>query len=118
MYFWGKNYPGTDSVSFPYYNDGVRKSYPDFIFKDKNGNVHLFEVKSLNKSSNSSIDTEEYENKINALKIAYKATSAILPSYNFYLPIKNEKNWQIYRYKEGQESNLSLEEFKNTIKKL
>ena len=78
----------------------------------------MFEVKSLNKSSNSSIDTEEYENKINALKIAYKATSAILPSYNFYLPIKNEKNWQIYRYKEGQESNLSLEEFKNTIKKL
>ena len=118
VYFWGKNYPGTDSVSFPYYNDGVRKSYPDFIFKDKNGNVHLFEVKSLNKSSNSSIDTEEYENKVNALKIAYKATSAILPSYNFYIPIKNEKNWQIYRYKEGQESILSLEEFKNTIKKL
>lgn len=118
VYFWGKNYPGSDSISFPYYNDGVRKSYPDFIFKDKNGNVHLFEVKSLNKSSNSAIDTKEYENKIKALKDAYKATSAILPSYNFYIPIKEESNWQVYKYKEGQESTLSLEEFKKTIRKI
>ena len=44
-----------------YYLDGIHSSYPDFVMKDKNGKIHIFEVKSVNKSSSQNINEEEYE---------------------------------------------------------
>lgn len=118
VYLWGKNYPFATSIKFPYYNNGIRDSYPDFIFKDKKGELHFFEVKGLDKSSSINIDTSEYEEKVSSLKKAYQATSKKLKGYNFYIPIRENGEWTIFKYTNGKESILSLTEFKESFKNI
>lgn len=111
-YLWGKNYPYNSEIKYEYYSSGIHKSYPDFIMKDKHGKIHIFEVKSLNGNGGSGFDPVEYEAKINELKECYKAASAKLKNHFFYIPIKDGDNWQIFRYKDGQEAIMSKPQFK------
>lgn len=50
-FLWGKNYPFNSEIKFEYYLNGIHSSYPDFIMKDRSCRIHIFEVKSVNKSS-------------------------------------------------------------------
>lgn len=111
-YLWGKNYPYNSEIKYEYYSAGIHKSYPDFIMKDKHGKIHIFEVKSLNGNGGSGFDPVEYEAKINELKECYKAASVKLKNHFFYIPIKDGDNWQIFRYKDGQEAIMSKPQFK------
>ena len=118
VYLWGKNFPKNSEIKYEYYADGIHSSYPDFVMKDTNGNIHLFEVKSLDKSNNQNIDEQEYENKVRSLKECYKACSRILSNHYFYLPIRSNGNWEITRYINGVEKQLTLQMFKDSFKKL
>lgn len=111
-YLWGKNFPYNSEIKYEYYNNGIHKSFPDFIMKDKRGRIHIFEVKSLNGNGTTIFDAEEYEAKIQDLKECYKAASYKLKNHLFYIPIKDGENWQIYRYKDGQEMILTKQQFK------
>lgn len=112
---WGKNFPFNSGIKYEYYMNGIHSSYPDFVMKDKSGGIHIFEVKSLNKSSNLNIMTEEYEDKVRALKECYKYCSK-LTGYSFYLPILKDDDWTIFRYVQGNEESLSEDEFLDWIK--
>ena len=114
-YLWGKNYPFNSEIKYEYYSNGVHFSYPDFIMKDKKGIIHIFEVKSVNKSASIKIDEKEYIQKINALKKCYKECSK-KTGHIFYLPIMNKTDWQITRFKDGEEKNMSKKEFIDSIK--
>lgn len=114
IYLWGKNYIPNSNIKFEYYLDGVHSSYPDFIMKDKKGQIHIFEVKSLNSSNNFNIDREEYEIKIKELKKSYKFASKLTKQI-FYLPIIKQDKWTIIRYKNGEESQLKINEFKSEL---
>lgn len=116
-YLWGKNFPANSEIRYQYYANGVHSSYPDFVMKDKLGIIHLFEVKSLDKASNQNVDPETYEAKVRALKDCYKACSKILTNHYFYLPIKDGDDWTIWRYVNGEESQLNLDLFKQSFKK-
>ena len=105
-FIWGKNFPYGSEIRFEYYLDGPHYSYPDFVFKDTKGRIHLFEVKSLNKKSNSGIDSAEYKTKMNALKECYKHCS-LLTGQLFYLPILKDSKWEIYRFRNGVEDLIS-----------
>lgn len=113
-YLWGKNFPYNSEIRYEYYMDGKHASYPDFVMIDANGQVHIFEVKSLNESNGTSIDPEEYKKKIEALRECYRYCSK-LTGYYFYIPILQEEDWQIYRYTDGKESLISQEDFENSI---
>lgn len=113
-YLWGKNFLFNSEIRFQYYNNGIHSSYPDFIMKDKKDRIHIFEVKSVNKSSNMNFDSEEYNDKITALKECYKHCSKLLP-YNFYLPIYKNDVWQITCFSDGEENTLSKKQFKAQI---
>lgn len=113
-YLWGKNFLFNSEIRFQYYNNGIHSSYPDFIMKDKKDRIHIFEVKSVNKSSNMNFDSEEYNDKITALKECYKHCSKLLP-YNFYLPIYKNDVWQITCFSDGEETTLSKKQFKAQI---
>lgn len=113
---WGKNYPFNSGIRYEYYMNGIHSSYPDFIMKDKSGGIHIFEVKSVNKSSALNIDTDEYEDKVRALKECYKYCSK-LTGYNFYLPILKDDNWDIIRFVQGNEDTISEDEFVEWIEK-
>ena len=113
---WGKNYPFNSGIRYEYYMNGIHSSYPDFIMKDRSGGIHIFEVKSVNKSSALNIDTEEYEDKVRALKECYKYCSK-LTGYNFYLPILKDDNWDIIRFVQGNEDTISEDEFVEWIEK-
>lgn len=69
-YLWGKNYIPNSEIKFEYCSGGVHCSYPDFVMKDCYDRIHIFEVKSLNKSNavSNSFDGGEYEEKIEELK--------------------------------------------------
>jgi len=108
---FGKNFTQNSNISFEYYNLGVHKSYPDFIVKDKNGTIHIFEVKSINKSGNSFINEDEYNNKVNQIKKCYQFASK-KTNQVFYLPILDEENWKIIQYKNGEEKTLTKESLK------
>lgn len=84
--------------------------------KDKNGRIHIFEVKSVNVSSDSKIDREEYENKIRSLTECYKACSKKLENHLFYLPIMNGNDWDIRRFENGEERTLTKIMFKDSLK--
>lgn len=114
-YLWGKNFPYNSEIRYEYYLDGKHSSYPDFIMKDAKDRIHIFEVKSLNESSTSNVDPEEYEKKIEALKECYRYSSK-LTGYYFYIPILDDEDWQIYRYFEGKEDIISEKEFKKSIR--
>ena len=105
---WGKNFPLNSEIRFEYYLDGIHASYPDFILKDDKGRIHLFEVKSLNKSAGSVIDTAEYEAKVRALKACYRQCSK-LTGYVFYLPILKGNEWQVSVFDDGEEATLTTD---------
>ncbi len=102
-YLWGKNYPYESEIHYEYYSDGIHKSYPDFVMKDKRGNIHIFEVKSLLGTTRSNFDIEEYKDKIEKLKECYLHCSRLLPNHYFYIPEKKEGGWTIFNYHNGIE---------------
>lgn len=114
-FLWGKNFPFNSEIKFEYYLNGVHSSYPDFVMKDKNGQIHIFEVKSINKSGSINIDEEEYTQKVNALKACYKVCSK-KTGHIFYLPLMVGADWQITRFKGGEEENLSKRQFIDSVK--
>lgn len=119
-FIWGKNFLPNSEIRFEYYSDGIHSSYPDFILKDKYEKIHIFEVKSVNKSSSQNIDEEKYNEKIKLLEECYKQ-AAILTGYNFYLPIQNGSTWDIIKIeKNGEESrvtrNLSIDTVLDSLK--
>lgn len=115
IYLWGKNYIPNSKIKFEYYmNSGIHSSYPDFILVDKKNNIHLFEIKSFNPSNSIRIDKEEYENKIRSLKKTYKVASSKTKQY-FYICILEGNNWNITRFKNGEENNYNIEQFKSLI---
>ena len=107
---WGKNYQPNSPIKFEYYMGATLNSYPDFIMKDKFDRIHIFEVKSMNKSSSMSIDEKQYQEKIIELKKCYKQASKITEQL-FYLPVIINDNWQIIQYVNGEEQTLSKEQF-------
>lgn len=111
-YLWGKNYPHNSDIKYEYYLDGIHSSFPDFIMKDKLGRIHIFEVKSVNKSRENSFDEVEYERKVNELKKCYCASSALLPNHIFYLPILKNDEWDIFMYEDGKGTMISLDGMK------
>ncbi len=114
-YLWGKNYLTNSEIKYEYYLNGRHFSYPDFIMKDSYDNIHIFEVKSLNKSgAHSNVDDEEYKNKVIELKKCYKKASELTGNI-FYLPLLDGKRWYITRYKNGYEDNLSEEQFRDKL---
>lgn len=113
-FLWGKNFPYNSEIKFEYYLDGVHSSYPDFIMKDKQGRVHIFEVKSVNKSATHHINEEEYIAKVNALKKCYQAASK-KTGHLFYLPVLEGSKWQITRFANGTESVISKAQFKHEM---
>lgn len=115
-YLWGKNFITNSNIKFEYYFDGIYASYPDFIMIDNYGRVHIFEVKSVNVSNQLNIDSEKYKEKIEELKKSYKKASE-LTGYNFYLPILKDDIWYITYYEEGIESNITKEQFIDSLMK-
>lgn len=113
-YYWGKNFLQSSEIKYEYYLDGKHFSYPDFIMKDSFGNIHIFEVKSINNSKDKLIDNKEYDRKINELKECYKKASELTGNI-FYLPILDKVTWQIVRYKNGEKEELSETTFKDRL---
>ena len=113
-FYWGKNFPFNSEIKFEYYLNGSHFSYPDFVMKDKKGRIHIFEVKSVNQSSTSKIDKDEYEKKIEALKACYKECSK-KTDHIFYIPIKKGPDWQISKYEKGNEETISRDGFKESL---
>lgn len=113
---WGKNYPRESEIKYEYFLHGIHFSYPDFVMKDNNGKIHLFEVKSVNVSNKALFDSYDYKEKIEALKLCYKYCSE-KTGHLFYLPIKKENDWQIFKYDDGQESTLNKEMFIQSFEK-
>lgn len=115
-FLWGKNFPFNSEIKFEYYLDGVHTSYPDFLMKDKSGQIHIFEVKSLNKSNTSKIDEEEYIEKINALRRCYKEASK-KTGHIFYIPILENSTWRIFRFINGNEDSIKKDVFIQSLHK-
>lgn len=108
---WGKNYPRTD-IRFAYYSAGIHYSEPDFIFKDKAGRIHIFEVKSINEGGRFSADeSQAYEEKINKLKEAYKQASK-LTGHIFYIPIQRGAEFEIWRCEQGKEEWITKDDLR------
>ena len=116
IYLWGKNFPLNSEIKYEYYTNGIHSSYPDFILKDKSGHIHIFEVKSVNKSATSNVDTKEYEAKVKELQKCYEACSRKLPEYRFYLPVMKGEEWRIHRYLNGEYKELTFEDLKESLK--
>lgn len=114
-YLWGKNYPHNSDIKYEYYLDGRHSSYPDFIMKDKQGRIHVFEVKSVNKSGTIPVDEAEYERKVNELKACYRRSSELLPDHVFYLPIQKGDDWDIFKFEQGKPSMTSLDGIRKDI---
>lgn len=111
-----KNYFDNSKICFEYYNDGIKKSYPDFILKDRLNRLHFFESKSLNASANQNISNRnEYEDKIQALRKGYKEASSVVP-YHFYIPIKEGDDWNIFHSFNGQEESINCDKLKGILK--
>ena len=109
-YLWGKNFLPFSNIRYEYYDNGIHSSYPDFILKDKKGDIHIFEVKSVNFSASLFIDEDEYDQKVLSLRECYKHCSHLLP-YFFYLPVLRNDVWQITRFYNGNETTISKDEF-------
>lgn len=114
-HLWGKNFPASSEIKYQYYLHGLHDSYPDFVMKDQLGHIHVFEVKSVNKSREQMVDTEEYDQKVAALKDFYRHCSAKLKDHLFYLPILDKDDWQVFRYKDGEETPMSERMFKESL---
>ena len=114
-YLWGKNFPLNSEIKFEYFSDGIHTSYPDFVMKDKKCRIHIFEVKSVNKSSAMNINADEYEAKVRSIKECYKACS-LKTKHIFYLPILDGSNWKITKYEKGIETTITKQDFINSLK--
>ena len=115
IYLWGKNYIPNSDIKYEYYLNGIHSSYPDFIMKDRKGNIHIFEVKSVNISKEHIIDTDEYNKKIEELKKSYKQASK-LTQHIFYLPLLKDNDWRITRYQGGVEDMINEKMFEESLK--
>lgn len=117
VYLWGKNYVPNSPIKFEYYLGALHSSYPDFVMKDSFDRVHIFEVKSVNISSNmvGGFDNNIYKTKLEELKKAYKQASKLTQQI-FYLPILRDDNWRIFQYVAGNEKTLTKDEFVNFCK--
>ncbi len=115
-YLWGKNFLQNSEIKFEYYLNGRHFSYPDFIMKDSYDNIHIFEVKSVNKSKEfvGINENNSYDEKVLELMKCYKVASK-LTGYIFYLPMLKGKEWIIRRYKKGNEDILSLNSFMDCL---
>lgn len=109
-YLWGKNYLAGSAIRFEYYQAGIHASYPDFVMRDRQGRIHLFEVKSVNVAQGALFDTEEYKEKVRTLKECYRHCSR-LTGQLFYLPVLRGDEWQITRLADGEEALLTKEAF-------
>lgn len=115
-HLWGKNFLFNSEICYEYYLNGLHSSYPDFIMKDKKGDLHLFEVKSVNDSNSIRINQEEYMYKITALKECYRQCSKLL-DYYFYLPVLKEDCWHITRFYKGKEDTITDDMFRCELNK-
>ncbi len=114
-FLWGKNFPLNSEIKFEYFADGIHTSYPDFVMKDKKGRIHIFEVKSANRSSAVNIDQTEYEAKVRALKACYKSCSE-KTEHLFYLPILDGTVWKITKFEGGKETTIDRQTFVESLK--
>lgn len=115
IYLWGKNFVGNSEIRYEYYLNGRHFSYPDFIMKDHLDRMHVFEVKSANKSKLKNIDELEYNEKVIAIRECYCAASKIV-NHHFWIPVLVDKNWTLFHYYEGKEEIVSRERFIQIIK--
>lgn len=115
IFLWGKNFIANSNIKFEYYINKSHISYPDFVMKDKNGRIHIFEVKSANNSSSLNIDNEEYTNKVFELEKCYKHVSKITEQI-FYIPVQKEDTWEIRQFINGNKNILSKSQFENFVK--
>lgn len=114
VFLWGKNYVPQSNIKFEYYLGVLHSSYPDFVMKDKFGRIHIFEVKSVNQSASFGFDNNLYIAKVEELKKCYKQAS-ILTDHIFYLPIMRDDIWRITCFKNGNESTLTIDQFRKSI---
>ena len=116
-YLWGKNYLLNSEIKFEYCLGGVHSSYPDFIMKDSFDRIHLFEVKSVNISNATpaAFDSTAYKVKVEELKKCYKQAS-LLTGYLFYLPVYKGDEWHITQLANGNEKNMTLDQFKRFMR--
>lgn len=115
-YLWGKNFPYNSDIKYEYYSNGVHKSYPDFVMKDRKGRIHIFEVKCLNGTGKAGFSEEDYKDKVEKLMECYKYCSKKLKDHIFHIPIKKGDEWQIMTYENGTEENLTKDMFKASLK--
>ena len=116
IHLFGKNFIDKSNIKFDYYHSRKHTSYPDFIFKDKQNKIHIFEVKSVNKSSSLNIDETLYKEKIKKLKEAYIYASK-KTGYVFYLPVKIGDDWKIWKCENGVvKENINKEMFVESMK--
>lgn len=115
-YLWGKNFPHNSGIKYEYYSNGVHKSYPDFVMKDKKGRIHIFEVKCLNGSGKAGFNEEEYKDKVEKLMECYEYCSKKLKNHIFHVPVKRGEEWQIWTYENGEKKNLTKDMFKASLK--
>ncbi len=101
IYLFGKNYPYKSSIKFDYYMDGaVHSSFPDFVLKDAQDRIHIFEVKSVDNAMGAG---SQYEAKNENLAKAYRASSKKIP-YFFWLPIKQrDERWELKCFFDGED---------------
>lgn len=89
----------------------------DFSFDseaEKNGQIHIFEVKSVNKSAQLNINEAEYVKKVNALISCYLECSK-KTNHIFYLPIMDKSQWQITVLKNGEKNTIGIGQFKKNL---
>ncbi|MBQ0105812.1 MAG: hypothetical protein KBT47_07240 [Armatimonadetes bacterium] len=113
----GKNYLPNSQIKYEYYDNGIHASYPDFVMKDRQDRLHIFEVKSLNNSKNQHLskDDPEYKQKIGNLINLYTEVSKLLTDYYFYIPIKYGSDWEIHRMHNNINDTLTLTQFENFL---
>ena len=116
-YLWGKNYLLNSEIKYEYCLGGVHSSYSDFIMKDSFDRIHLFEVKSVNISNATpaAFDSTAYKVKVEELKKCYKQAS-LLTGYLFYLPVYKGDEWHITQLANGNEKNMTLDQFKRFMR--
>lgn len=116
-YLWGKNFIANSEIRYEYCLEGIHASYPDFVMEDCFGRIHIFEVKSVNiaNATSSAFDGEAYKRKMDELIRCYKQAS-IMTKHVFYLPVRKDDEWHITRLLSGDQSTLTLDQFKEYVK--
>lgn len=112
--YWKKYYPNS-KIKFEYVLYEKHKSFPDFALKANENQVHIFEVKSLDKGYQPGLDEKEYQRKVTELRKMFLHASRVTSQF-FYLPIRNLGNWVIYKFESGIEDILSEDQFKAFMK--